>query len=54
MKVTTTNELELENDELRMNFASDDPTETPKPGDGDGTVDTGEEDDDEEVIKPYN
>lgn len=54
MKVTTTNEFDYENDELKMMFQTDDPIETPKPGDGDGTVEPGEEDDDEEVIKPYN
>lgn len=53
MKVTNTNEFELENDELQMNFISDDPTETPKPEEDDGTLEPDDEDE-EEVIKPYN
>ena len=55
MNAKSTNEFDLENEELLMvNPTDDDPKEQPKPDEDDGSVGTGEENEDEGVIKPYN
>ncbi len=53
MNVKTTIEFDSENEELEMICQTPDPNETPKPGDGDGTVSTGDKEDDEGDVKPY-
>ncbi|WP_298419766.1 hypothetical protein [uncultured Kordia sp.] len=53
MKVKTTNEFDFENELVSMYCLTDDPGETSKPDEGDGSVETGEEEEEEGEIKPY-